>query len=49
MKEWEEYQKLGDEYYNQGKIKEAEQCWNIALNLREEPYKIKQQKWKEGK
>jgi hypothetical protein len=33
--EWEEYQQLGDLFYKQNKIKEANECWEIANNLRE--------------
>jgi len=34
MEEWQEYQKLGDLFYQQNKIKEANECWEIANNLR---------------
>lgn len=35
MKEWVEYQLLGDLLYKENKKKEANECWEIASNLRE--------------
>ena len=35
MEEWIEYQLLGDLLHKQNKNKEANECWEIASNLRE--------------
>jgi len=33
---WEEYQKIGDDYYNKGNLKEANIYWKRANELRDD-------------
>jgi hypothetical protein len=31
---WKEWETLGNDYYNHGQNKEAEECWRIAHQIR---------------